>query len=89
MGFTRRQLVTGMVLVVWLILGPIGMAFSACVVMGAGCEGSCTLTSCLTPPLSATTLFPMGSVSPPFIDLPFKTIIKVPKPPPRSLPTTA
>ena len=73
---------------IWVILGPIGMAFSACAMM-AGCEGACTVASCLTPtPLSAA-LWAIGPVPVPFLPYPLMTVIKVPEPPPRSLPTNA
>jgi hypothetical protein len=87
MRFTRRHVMIVMVLIVWALLGPIGMAFSACAMM-AGCEGACTLTSCLTPNLPTVALFPIGSVPVPRIEHPLTTMLKVPEPPPRPVPTT-
>jgi hypothetical protein len=88
MRFTRRHVMIGIVLVVWILLGPIGMAFSACAVM-AGCGGACSLTSCLTPSLPTAALLPLGSVPVPRIEHPLMTLFRVPDPPPRSVPTTA
>jgi hypothetical protein len=88
MRVTQWHVVIGIVLVVWVLLGPIGMAFSACAVM-AGCEGSCTLTSCLTPSQPTAALLPLGSVPVPRVEHPLMTMFKVPDPPPRSAPTTA
>jgi hypothetical protein len=88
MRLTRRRWIAGMVLIIWATLGPIGMAFSACAVMG-GCEGACTLTSCLKPSLLTSGLFAIGSVAVPLLEHPLMTALKVPEPPPRSLPTSA
>jgi hypothetical protein len=88
MDLTRRRWIAAMVLIIWATLGPIGMAFSACAVM-AGCHGACTLTSCLAPNLPAAALFAIGSAPVPFLDHPLMTVLKVPEPPPRSLPTSA
>jgi hypothetical protein len=87
-GLIRQRWITGMIVILWVLLGPIGMAFSACAVM-AGCEGACTLTSCLTPSLPMAALFPIGSVAVPLLEYPLMTVLKVPEPPPRSLPTSA
>lgn len=86
--FTRRRVMIGIVLVVWALLGPIGMAFSACAVM-ARCDGACTLTSCLAPSLLTPALFPIGSVPVPRIEHPLMNMFKVPEPPPRPVPTIA
>jgi len=88
MGLTQRRWIAGMVLLIWAILGPIGMAFSMCAVMG-GCEGACTLTSCLKPSLLTAALFAIGSVPVPLLEHPLMTALKVPEPPPRFLPTSA
>jgi hypothetical protein len=88
MSKTRRRWIAGIVLIIWAILGPIGMAFSACAVMG-GCEGACTLTFCVPPNLSQAALYPIESVPMPFLQHPLMTVLKVPEPPPRSLPTSA
>src|SRR6266511_3160631 len=75
MGLARRRWISGMVLILWVLLGPVGMAFSACAVM-AGCEGACTLTSCLTPSLPTFILFPIGSVLVPLLEHPLMTMLK-------------
>jgi hypothetical protein len=83
MKHTRRRWITGMVLILWTMLGPIGMAFSACAMM-AGCEGAYTLTSCLTPCLPMVALSPIGSVPVWHAEHPLMTMLKVPDPPPRT-----
>jgi hypothetical protein len=88
MGLARRRWITAITLLIWAILGPIGMAFSACAAMG-GCGGACTLTSCLTPSQTTVALFPIGSAPVLRIEHPLTTMLKVPKPPPRLVPTTA
>ena len=77
-----------MVIMLWVLLGPVGMAFSACAVT-AGCEGACTLTSCLTPSLPRVALFPIGAVPVAPVGHPLMTMLKVPTPPPKSVPTSA
>lgn len=34
------------VLVMWVLLGPIAMAFTGCAIMGAMCEGPCGISAC-------------------------------------------
>ena len=85
MGLAKRRWVAGMVVMLWVLLGPVGMTFSTCAVM-AGCGGACTLTSCLAPGLPTVTLFAIGSVPIAPLKHPLMTLLKVPKPPPRSLP---
>jgi hypothetical protein len=85
---TRRRLVVGMVLVVWVLFGPVGMAFNGCAMM-ATCAAPCALTSCVTPsvsiqaPLLVTFVQAVLFLSPP------STLVKVLTPPPRSLFTAA
>jgi hypothetical protein len=88
MGLTRRRWITGLVLMLWVLLGPVGMAFSACAMM-AGCQAACTVSSYRTPSLPTAALSPTGSVPVPSIGYPLMTMLKIPKPPPRSLPTSA
>jgi hypothetical protein len=87
MGLPKRRLVAGIVVILWVLLGPVGMVFSSCALMG-GCGGACTLTSCLTPSLPTMALFVIGSVPTLPLKHPLMTMLKVPKPPPRSLPVS-
>lgn len=43
---SRRQVIL-VVLLFWIIAGPIAMAFSGCAAMGGMCGSPCALTSCL------------------------------------------
>jgi hypothetical protein len=84
----RRRWITGMVVMLWVLLGPVGMAFSACAMM-AGCQAACTVSSYHTPSLPAAALLAIGSVLVPSIGHPLMTMLEVPKPPPRLLPANA
>jgi hypothetical protein len=88
MGLFRRRWITGIVVMLWVLLGPVGIAFSACAMM-AGCQAACTVSSYRTPSPPTASLFPVGSVPVPYIGHPLMTMFKVPEPPPRSLPTSA
>jgi hypothetical protein len=43
---SSRCVIAVLVLAIWVLLGPIAMAFSGCAVMGAMCEGPCGTTAC-------------------------------------------
>jgi len=49
-----RRAIALCILAVWVLLGPIAMAFDGCAAMGAMCEGPCGISSCaiFTPALS-------------------------------------
>ena len=53
---SARGAVVIVVLAVWVLLGPIAMAFSGCPSMAAMCEGPCGAVACATlaPALSST-----------------------------------
>jgi hypothetical protein len=77
-------------LLLWLILGPIGMAFNGCAAMGNACGSPCALTSGALPnPSNLLSLLPLGylPIKPP--DYHPTTILKIPDPPPRSIPIAA
>jgi hypothetical protein len=84
---TRRRWIAGIVVMLWVLLGPVGMAFSGCTMM-AGCQAACTVSAYRTPSLPTTVLFAIGSVPVPLLNPPLMTMLKVPEPPPRSLPTS-
>lgn len=81
---TRRRLVVAMVLVLWVLLGPVGMAFNGCAMM-ATCGAPCALTSCVTPSVSIQAPLPVTSVQAALFISPSSILVKVPTPPPRSL----
>jgi hypothetical protein len=81
---TRRRLVVAIVLVLWVLLGPVGMAFNGCAMM-ATCGAPCALTSCVTPSVSIQAPLPVTFVQAALFLSPSSTLMKVPTPPPRSL----
>ena len=86
---TRRRFLVGMVLVLWVLFGPIGMAFNGCAMMGASCSAPCALTSCVMPSVSIQVPLPVTFVQAALFISPSSTLVKVPTPPPRSLFATA
>jgi hypothetical protein len=86
MGLIRWRWITSIVIMLWVLLGPVGMTFSACAMM-AGCHAACTVSSYRTPSLPTAALLPIGAVPVPLIKHPLMTMFKVPDPPPRFLPT--
>jgi hypothetical protein len=81
----RRRVVVGIVVVLWAIFGPIGMAFNGCAMMGATCGAPCALTSCIMPSVSNQMSLPMTSMPIEHSIHPSIVLVKVPTPPPRSL----
>lgn len=51
--------VTLSVLIVWVLFGPIGMAFDGCAAMGGMCEGPCAPTTTALAPLPPSALLPL------------------------------
>jgi len=51
--------VTVSVLIVWVLFGPIGMAFDGCAAMGGMCEGPCAPTTVSLMPLVQSALLPL------------------------------
>jgi hypothetical protein len=84
---THRRLIVAMVLVLWVLFGPIGMAFNGCT-MGT-CGAPCALTSCVMPSVSIQEPLPVTFVQAALFLSPSSTLVKVPTPPPRSLFATA
>jgi hypothetical protein len=62
---TRFRVLTVTFVVLWVLLGPIGMAFDGCV-MGLMCEAPCGLTSIMVSiaPAAVLVLSVLGDVSP-------------------------
>jgi hypothetical protein len=44
----RRYVATVLVLMAWILLGPIAMAFGACGIIGVTCDAPCGAPSCVT-----------------------------------------
>jgi hypothetical protein len=81
---TRRHIVVGFVVVLWVLFGPVGMAFNGCAMMGT-CGAPCALTSCVMPSVSIQVPLPVTFVPSELFLFPSSTLVKVPTPPPRSL----
>jgi hypothetical protein len=43
---SSRGVIAVLVLAIWVLLGPVAVAFSGCAVMGAMCKGPCGTTAC-------------------------------------------
>jgi hypothetical protein len=84
---TRRRLIVAMVLILWVLFGPVGMAFNGCT-MGT-CGAPFALTSYVTPSVSVQEPLPVMFVQAALFLSPPNTLVKVPTPPPRSLFATA
>ena len=87
---TLRHLVTVAVLVGWVLLGPIAMAFGGCAGMGAMCEGPCGTTSYVI--LTSTDMAaapPVAELQVQFSDRLETITVKVLEPPPKPLPFPA
>jgi hypothetical protein len=89
MRLSRRRLITAMVLVLWVLLGPVGMAFSSCASMGVTCGAPCALSTCVMPTLPAQAPLPVTSVQGEYSAYHPSTMVKVPTPPPKSLSVSA
>jgi hypothetical protein len=80
------RVVTLTVLVIWVLLGPVGMALSGCMMMD-GCDALCSVPSlapmvATAPPTqTASALIPSGAAVSP------QNIWSVPDLPPKSAPT--
>jgi hypothetical protein len=44
----RRRIAAALVLMAWVLLGPIAMAFGACGILGVTCDGLCGAPSSVT-----------------------------------------
>jgi len=79
----RNRLILGLVLMaVWLLLGPVAMAFDGCV----GCELPCAQMACAVP-APALTMAPeaVTSASPQVGLHPVTSTVSTPEPPPKYL----
>jgi hypothetical protein len=87
---SSRRLITVFVLVVWVLLGPIAMTYGGCAGMGAMCMGPCALTSCvlsIAPNIAPLPLVAYLQIQP--LECHPTSLLKVPDPPPRSVPNAA
>jgi hypothetical protein len=79
----RNRLIVGLVLVaIWLLLGPVAMAFDGCV----GCELPCAQMACSVPAPALTTAPEAVTSANPQIDLhPVTATVATPELPPKYL----
>ena len=49
-AMNARRVTVMMALAVWILLGPVAMAFDGCILMGAMCEGPCAAMPCIAVP---------------------------------------
>jgi hypothetical protein len=81
-----RRLGAVLVLLLWISLGPIGMAFNGCAAMGAMCGSPCALTSyALTALYSPLSLLPLSFLPIKPLASHATPILEIPDPPPRSI----
>ena len=86
MGVHSRHLLVMVVLGVWVLSGPIAMAFSGCAGMGTLCTGPCTLTAGVVPtPASLASPLPAAYWQIQPLDQHPTLNLKVPDPPPKSV----
>jgi hypothetical protein len=78
----RRRVRVGIVLVLWALFGPIGMAFNGCAIMGATCGAPCALTSGIMPILPSEVSLPVTFMQAEPSIHPTIAFVKVPTPPP-------
>ncbi|HKZ08282.1 MAG TPA: hypothetical protein VJU81_22640 [Methylomirabilota bacterium] len=85
---SRYRVTALLILLAWVLLGPVGMAFDACAVTIALCEASCGPTACIMeqPTLSAASIAVSPFAFPAGPHLPLATVAG-PEHPPRSLPS--
>ena len=85
---TQRRLATVVFLALWVLLGPIAMAFDGCAAMGAMCEVPCGIPSCLSLlPAPLLGLAPIAYLDAlPRAELPTNTLTALEPPPKSSVP---
>ena len=82
-----RRLIIVLGLMVWLLGGPLAIAFGGCVSMGTTCEGPCLLAAYALPAVlglvALQAVEPLQGEPPVYLPTPGQ---KIPTPPPRSVP---
>lgn len=82
MSPARGRVAVLLVLVAWVLAGPIGMAFSCCATM---CEGSCATGTPSLEAQSGASIAPRVAAGVPSIGVPPSAALRVLEPPPKSL----
>jgi hypothetical protein len=86
----RQRTIVVLVLLLWALLGPIGMPFTSCPLMSLACDDLCGATALrVVVPAASVTLLPMSMAGGlPAGHLPTPVVFAV-DPPPRPLPLSA
>jgi len=79
-------LMIAITLAIWLVSGPVGMAFDGCAMMGAMCEAPCgAMLQIVTPPAPGLVgLSPLSYLDSPLDERPVVVSPRPPSPPPKS-----
>jgi hypothetical protein len=86
MGRPAHPLMIVITLAVWLISGPVGMAFDGCAMMGAMCEAPCGAMFQIVTPAAPdlVSLSPASYLDSPLDERPVVLSLRPPAPPPKS-----
>jgi len=81
-----RPLLITLMLTLWAVSGPVGMAFDGCAMMGAMCEAPCGVVSYITGPAvtGLAVLQPLAYLESPMTPRPAITNARPLTPPPKS-----
>jgi len=81
-----RPLMIAITLVIWLLSGPVGMAFDGCAMMGAMCEAPCGAMFQIVTPAAPDLvgLSPASYLDSPLNERPVVLSLRPPSPPPKS-----
>jgi len=79
-------LMIAITLAIWLVSGPVGMAFDGCAMIGAMCEAPCgAMLQIVTPAASDLAgLSPVSYLDSPLDERPVVLSLRPPSPPPKS-----
>ena len=81
-----RPLMIALTLAIWLVSGPVGMAFDGCAMMGAMCEAPCGAMLQIVMPAAPNLvgLSPVSYLDSPLDERPVVLSLRPPSPPPKS-----
>jgi hypothetical protein len=85
MHVKRRLVETSLMLALWVLVGPLAMAFGPCAAMGMPCEGTCSAaTPSPTERVDTASLMPLvAAVADPAVEEPSSPSLRIPEPPPK------
>jgi hypothetical protein len=81
-----RPILIALTLTLWVVSGPIGMAFDGCAMMGAMCEAPCGISSYIAGPVATSLagLQPLAYLAPSSTARPLLVNVSPLTPPPKS-----